>query len=84
MWQTLGSWIFFGSPIHKQTQKGPSWIGLKSSLSDYSDTYILANGPITVGRILAPAEPENVEKEVAFKNCDPFTNCISKKAMHKK
>ena len=33
-------------------------------------------------RILAPEEPENVDEEVAFKNCDPFTNCISEKTMH--
>ena len=70
---------FFGSLIRKQTQKGPSWIGLKSGLSYYSDTYILAKGPITVVWILAPAEPENVDKEVAFKNYDPLLIALVKK-----
>ena len=35
-------------------------------------------------RIIAPEEPENVGKEVAFKNCDPLTNCINEKTMHLK
>ena len=25
----------------------------------------------------APAQPENVSKKVEFKNCIPFTDCIS-------
>ena len=36
---------------------------LKSSLCDYSDAYILAKGTTSVA--------------VVFKNCAPFTECIS-------
>ena len=50
---------------------------LKSSLCDYSDAYILLKGTITVACLLAPAETENIGKEVVFKNCAPFTDCIS-------
>ena len=50
---------------------------LRSSLCDYSDTYILVKGAISIERVLTPAEPENVGKEVVFKNCAPFTDCIS-------
>ena len=47
---------------------------LKSSLCDYSDAYILVKGAITVGNTAAA---NNVNKKVIFKNCAPFTNCIS-------
>ena len=50
---------------------------LKSNLCDYSDAYILVKGTITVAQVLAPAAPDNVGKEVVFKNCAPFTDCIS-------
>ena len=43
---------------------------LKSNLCDYNDAYILAKGDITI--IAAP------QKQVAFKNCTPFTKCITK------
>ena len=44
---------------------------LKSSLCDYSDAYILVKGTISANNI-------NIKnKEVIFKNCAPFTNCIS-------
>ena len=49
---------------------------LKSSLCDYSDTYILVKGNITVNNTAAAANDTN--KKVIFKNCAPFTNCISK------
>ena len=49
---------------------------LKSSLCDYSDAYILAKGTITVNKT-APAGAAAIKK-VIFKNCAPFTNCISK------
>ena len=48
-----------------------------SSLCDYSDVYILFKGTITVAQALAPAEPDNDGKKVVFKNCAPFTDCIS-------
>ena len=38
---------------------------LRSSLCDYSDAYILVKGNIAVTKVI-------------FKNCAPFTNCISK------
>ena len=52
---------------------------LKSSLCDYSDAYIIAKGTITVNNTAAEvAAANNTNKEVIFKNCTPFTNCISK------
>ena len=49
---------------------------LKSSFCDYNDAYIRVSGTITV----TPQErdsPNNVNKEVVFKNCAPFTDCMS-------
>ena len=52
---------------------------LRSSLCDYSDAYILAKGNITVNNTAADgAAANNTDKKVIFKNCAPFTNCISK------
>ena len=51
---------------------------LKSSLCDYSDAYILVKGTITVNNTAAQgAGANNINKKVIFKNCAPFTNCIS-------
>ena len=53
---------------------------LKSSLCDYSDAYILVKGTITVNGARADAaarQADERDKGVAFKNCAPFTNCIS-------
>ena len=51
---------------------------LKSSLCDCSDAYILAKGTITVNKTAATdADANNTNKKVIFKNCAPFTNCIS-------
>ena len=51
---------------------------LKSSLCDYSDAYSLVKGTITVNNIAAQgAAANNTNKKVIFKNCAPFTNCIS-------
>ena len=51
---------------------------LKSSLCDYSDAYILVKGNITVNNTAAAgAAANNTNKKVIFKNCAPFTNCIS-------
>ena len=49
---------------------------LRFSLCDYSDAYILVKGNITVNNTAAAAN--NTNKKVIFKNCAPFTNCISK------
>ena len=51
---------------------------LKSSLCDYSDAYILIEGTITVNNTAAAdADANNTNKKVMFKNCAPFTNCMS-------
>ena len=51
---------------------------LKSSLCDYSDAYILVKVAITVNHTAAAdAYANNTNKKVIFKNCAPFTNCIS-------
>ena len=51
---------------------------LKSSLCDYSDAYILVKGTITVNNTAAAdVDANNTNKKVIFKNCAPFTNCIS-------
>ena len=53
---------------------------LKSSLCDYSDAYILVKRKITItgaGDDAAARQPDERDKGVAFKNCAPFTNCIS-------
>ena len=52
---------------------------IKSSLCDYSDAYIHVKGTITVNNTAAAgAGANNTNKKVIFKNCAPFTNCISK------
>ena len=51
---------------------------LKSSLCDYSDAYILVKGTISVNNTGAQgAAANNINKKVIFKNCAPFTKCIS-------
>ena len=47
---------------------------LQSGLCDYSDTYIIVEGTITV----ADPNDANCNKELAFKNNAPFINCILK------
>ena len=43
---------------------------IRSNLCDYSDAYILVTGDIT-------ATGGNANTKVAFKNCTPFTRCIT-------
>ena len=51
---------------------------LKSSLCDYSDAYILVKGTISANNTAAAgAAANNINRKVIFKNCAPFTNCIS-------
>ena len=51
---------------------------LKSSLCDYSDAYILVKGTISINNTAgAGAAANNTNKKLIFKNCAPFTNCIS-------
>ena len=54
---------------------------LKSRLCDYSDAYIFVKGKIAItkaGDDAAARQVDERDKGVAFKNCAPFTNCISK------
>ena len=52
---------------------------LRSSLCDYGDAYILIKGNITVNDTATDGTAvNNTNKKVIFKNCAPFTNCISK------
>ena len=54
----------------------------RSSLCDYSDAYILVKENISVNNTAVnntcSAAKNNTNKKVIFKNCAPFTNCISK------
>ena len=50
---------------------------LGSSLCDYSGACILVKGNMTVNNT-ADANANNTDKKVIFKNCAPFTSCISK------
>ena len=51
---------------------------LMTNLCDYSDAYILVKGTITVAKTGIAATPNNANKKVIFKNCAPFTSCISR------
>ena len=50
---------------------------LRLTLCDYSDAYIFVKWTITVARATAAA-PTNANKKEIFKNCVPFTSCISR------
>ena len=53
---------------------------LKSSLCDYSDAYILVKRTITItgaGADAAARQADERNQGVIFKNCAPFTDCIS-------
>ena len=52
---------------------------LRSSVCEYSDTYILVKGNISVNNTAAvDADANNTNQKVIFKNYAPFTDCISK------
>ena len=67
---------------------------LRSNLCDYADSYILVKGTITItgnavaepnpdaprtaAQLLAARQADERDKGVIFKNCAPFTNCISR------
>ena len=54
---------------------------LRSNLCDYVDSYILVRGAITItgaGDDAAARQIDERDKEVTFKNCAPFTECISR------
>ena len=53
---------------------------LKSDLYDYADAYIFVKGTITItrdGDDNATRQADEINKGVTFKNCAPFTKCIS-------
>ena len=51
---------------------------IKSNLCDYSDSYILAKETITVPNAAATgAAVINTNRKAMFKNCAPFTDCIT-------
>ena len=54
---------------------------LRSNLCDYADSYILVKGKITItgaGDDAAARQADERDKRVTFKNCAPFTKCISR------
>ena len=60
-------------------RKSPSWIGLKSSLCDYSEACIIVEGAKTIageGNNAAARQADEGNKEVVFKTWAPFTKCI--------
>ena len=58
---------------------------LKSNLCDYSDAYILVKEKITIreGDDAGARQAGERNKGVAFKNCAPFTICISESIIPK-
>ena len=64
-------------PVNRQINFKTSM--LRSSLCDYSDAYILVKGNISVNNTAAEgAAANNTNKKVIFKDCVPFTKCISR------
>ena len=63
---------------------------LRSNLCDYSDAYLLVKGTITItgnagppagkteAQLLAAKQADERDKGVIFKNCVPYTKCISR------
>ena len=57
---------------------------LMSNLCDYADAYILVKGTITItgegdaAAAAAAKQADERDKGVTFKNCAPFTKCISR------
>ena len=56
--------------IHTKIQQNFLTSSLESGLCDYSDAYILVTGNIT-------ATVGDANTKVPFKNCAPFTKCIT-------
>ena len=52
---------------------------LRSDLCDYVDSYMLAKGTIITGEgdNAGEIQADERDKGVTFKNCAPFTKCIS-------
>ena len=54
---------------------------LRSDLCDYADAYTLVKGRITITGVGDNADSRRADernKSVVFKNCVPFTKCISR------
>ena len=54
---------------------------LRSTLCDYADAYILVKETITIigaGNDDATKQADEIDKSVTFKNCAPFSKCISR------
>ena len=54
---------------------------LRSNLCDYADSCLLVKGTITIigaGDDAAARQADERDKGVKFKNCAPFTKCISR------
>ena len=51
---------------------------LRSNIRDYADSYILAKGTITITGAGDAGRADERNKGVTFKNCAPFTKCISR------
>ena len=49
----------------------------QSQVCDYSDAYIAFKRTKTVPNTRTAAAPNNRKKEIVFKNCGPFNDCIS-------
>ena len=60
---------------------------LRSNLYDYTDAYTLANGTITIteaGNDDSAKQADKRDKGITFKNCAPFTKCITNKLYRNK
>ena len=54
---------------------------LRSNLCNYTDAYILVKGTTTIAREgddAAARQADERDKGVTFKNCAPFTKCITR------
>ena len=54
---------------------------LRSNLCDYADSYVLVKGSITItgeGDNAVAERADERDKGVTFKNCEPFSKCISR------
>ena len=66
---------YTGNNIKFKTSK------LRSNLCDYADAYILVKGPVTITGAKnddATKQADERDQGVTFKNCAPFTKCISR------
>ena len=68
-------WIEHGT-YNKDSQIKFKTSMLNSTLRKYSDVYLLVKGTISVAA-QAGDYPNNGDKELVFKNCAPFIDCIS-------